>query len=180
MSFTWRMSQATIQSNVSVICVVMELAEDVRKVFKRPRFPGKSTAFSSPSYSSCQSVTLETFWGSSPFFADSCSALPRCVVHQEGLEAAFSFEGKLVSWWPNEWPHAEPSSLRGKKSSGAKVKTPLVRRPGSNSSSLIQAAQKHKPLSFASWFPSASHVELPAIHALKQKKRFPFPLKIPG
>lgn len=50
--------ETNIQSNVSVICVLMELAEDVRKGSKYPQFPGESTAFSSPLYSSCESATL--------------------------------------------------------------------------------------------------------------------------
>lgn len=36
-----------------------------------------------------------------------------------------------------------------------------------------QVAQEHKPVSSTTCFTNARHVQLPAIHALKQEKSFP-------
>lgn len=100
--FTWKMIETNIQSNVPVICVVMELLEDGRKGSKSPRLPDETTVFRSPLYSSCESATLGTSWVSPHISAHSHPTFHRYVVHQEGLEPSFLFQrwaGLPVSKW---------------------------------------------------------------------------------
>ena len=120
------MMEMNIQSNVSVICVVMELAEDVRKGSESPLFPVETTAFSSP----CTALGSLRRWGCLESLPTPLLiAVPPCVgvlFTRKHLRQDFSFEGEMVSLWPNEWLCAESSSPRAETSSGATVKTPVI------------------------------------------------------